>query len=62
MEIVNEDDSLVKMIGEMMFEMHYNSTHVNQWFGYSGGNKTWHDVMNLFQSLRHRGLRLHYWP
>ena len=62
MEMLNQDDSLISMIGEMMFEMHYNSTHVNQWFVNSGGKKTWQDVMDLFQSLRRRGLRLHYWP
>jgi hypothetical protein len=58
-----EDPVLSTMIGEMMFEMHYRSPHVNQWFGgMEVLDKEWIDVLALFTALRRKGLRLHYWP
>jgi hypothetical protein len=59
---IKKDQRLLGSISEIMFEMHYNSPHVNQWFGESGGKTHWIDVLELFYGLRKRGLRIHYWP
>lgn len=54
--------ALIGRISEMMFEMHYNSQNVNQWFGPTGGTTQWAEVFTMFAHLRQQGLALHYWP
>lgn len=62
MKVLKDNKILRGMIAEMMFEMHYDSPHVNQWFGDSGGKTQWSEVLAMFSFLRKHGLRLHYWP
>lgn len=62
MKHIIDSPVLVAMLSEMMFEMHYNSQNVNQWFATTGGTTQWAEVFTMFASLRQRGLALHYWP
>jgi hypothetical protein len=48
------------MVGDLMFEMHFNSTNVQQWFG--NPQKNYIQTLDLFHEARKSGLRIHYWP
>lgn len=41
---------------------HYTDQAMQRWFKESGGNVTHADVLRHFSTLRHMGVRLHYWP
>ena len=60
MKEIEINSTVRSMIGEMMFEMHYNSTDMLRYFGMPP--TTYVEVLQLFHELRKSGLRLHYWP
>ena len=63
MQIMNyilNDEILLSMISEMMFEMHYDSPYMRAYFG--SPSTSYSDVLETFREFRKRGLFLHYWP
>jgi hypothetical protein len=48
------------LFSDILFEMHYNGTNVEQWFGNSP--KNYLQTLELFHDARKSGLRIHYWP
>ncbi|EFN52217.1 hypothetical protein CHLNCDRAFT_54534 [Chlorella variabilis] len=61
MRAVQADADLRSRIGEILFEMHYIHQDMPWFIGYGDGI-SYNDALNLFHSLRHEGLRIHYWP
>jgi len=57
---VLRDEELQGMIGEMMFEMHYDSRDMQRYFG--SPNMTYIKTLETFRSYREMGIPLHYWP
>ena len=51
------DSTLLSMIGEMFFEMHFRSRIFGEKL-----NIGWGDVISQFSQLRKLGLPIHYWP
>jgi len=60
MDEVHRDPELRDIIGEMMFEMHYDSKDMQMYFG--SPNMSYIKTIETFRSFREMGLPLHYWP
>jgi hypothetical protein len=60
MEEIRRDASLQKMISEIMFEMHYNSRDMRQFFGEP--NMSYAGTLETLKQFRELGVFLHYWP
>ena len=60
MEEVRRDEELKRIIGEMMFEMHYDSRDMQRYFG--SPNMSYIKTLETFRSYREMGIPLHYWP
>lgn len=60
MEEVRRDAELKRIIGEMMFEMHYDSRDMQRYFG--SPNMSYIKTLETFRSYREMGIPLHYWP
>jgi hypothetical protein len=60
MDEVHRDPELRDIIGEMMFEMHYDSKDMQMYFGRP--NMSYIKTIETFRSFREMGLPLHYWP
>eukprot|EP00890_Picochlorum_soloecismus_P004060 jgi/Picsp_1/4655/NSC_02025-R1_protein len=60
MDEVRRDEELKRIIGEMMFEMHYDSRDMQRYF--RRPNMSYTKTVETFRSYREMGIPLHYWP
>ena len=54
------DPFLRSAVTEVFFEMHYDSVHMEMYFGHP--KTKYLDVIDLFTDLRSSGMHIHYWP
>jgi hypothetical protein len=60
MDEIRRDKDLRRILGELMFEMHYDSRDMRQFFG--SPNMSYSKTLETLRSYRELGIPLHYWP